>query len=119
MRRVLNVGLFFAFQIGYLEWPNHARFIIQFEYELFSNTQRLLSNLTHPLILVGFVAQMMLLLGIFLKNFNKKINAFSIILLGLIVLLFMIVGCTSANIKIVLSTLPYLVLSSIYFFKIK
>jgi hypothetical protein len=64
-----------AFQIGYMEWPPHnSMFVFQAQYEIFSKTDRLLTNLFHPIILLGLLAQIILLIGAFLPNLNKKIN---------------------------------------------
>ena len=74
MNRLLNIGLLIAFQFCYLEWPNHSMFVYQVEYEIFAKAENLLTNITHPIILLGLINQILLLLGAFLSNFSKKIK---------------------------------------------
>lgn len=116
MRRFVNLLILIAFQIGYLEWPPHnSMFVFQAQYDIFSKTDRLLTNLFHPIILLGLVAQIILIIGAFLPNLNKKINAIGILLLSLLVLLFLLISILSLNLKMFLATLPYLSIT-VYFF---
>ncbi len=120
MRRFVNLLMLIAFQIGYLEWPPHnSMFVFQAQYEIFSITDRLLTNLFHPIILLGLVAQIILIIGAFLPNLNKKINAIGIIGLGLLMLLFLIISILSKNLNMFLATLPYLSLSVYFFWNFK
>ena len=116
MRRFVNLLMLIAFQIGYMEWPPHnSMFVFQAQYEIFSKTDRLLTNLFHPIILLGLVVQIILIIGAFLPNLNKKINAIGILLLSLLVLLFLLISILSLNLKMFLATLPYLSIT-VYFF---
>lgn len=116
MRRFLNLFLFLSFQICYLEWPPHnSMFVFQVQFDIFSKTDHLLTNLVHPIILLGLVAQLLLLFGFFIANFKKKLNAIGILLLGLLVVLFLLISVLSKNITMFLATLPYLILSVYYF----
>lgn len=117
MKRVINLALLIAFLICYLEWPPHnSMFIFMAEYEIFTNTKNWVSNFTHPIILVGFIAQLLLLYSIINKNASHKLNSIAILLLTPLVLLFFVVGLLSFNTKIALSTLPYLMLVVFYFY---
>ena len=115
MNRLLNIGLLIAFQFCYLEWPNHSMFVYQVEYEIFAKAESLSSNLTHPIILLGLINQILLLLGAFLSNFSKKINNMAVLLLSILVLFFFFIGILSLNYKIMASTTPFLILAGIYF----
>lgn len=117
MKRLLNLGLLIAFQFCYLEWPNHSMYVFEAEKEIFTKTENWISNFTHPIILIGLVTQIVLLLGAILPNINSKINTLSVLLLGALVLLFAVVGVLSLNYKIIFSTLPFLILTVIYFVK--
>ncbi len=117
MKQVINLALLIAFLFCYLEWPpNNSMFVFQGEYEIFSNTKNWVSNFTHPLILVGFIAQLLLLYCVFNKKASHKLNSIGILLLTPLVLLFFVVGILSFNTKIALSTLPYLILVVFYFY---
>lgn len=116
MRRLLNFLLFLSFQICYLEWPPHnSIFVFQAIFEIFSKTENLVDNFTHPIILLGLLTQLLLLLGALNPIMNKKINAIGILLLSLLVLLFLLISILSLNLKMFLATLPYLSIM-VYFF---
>ena len=116
MRRYLNLLLFLSFQICYLEWPPHnSMFVFQAIFEIFSKTENIIDNFTHPIILLGLLTQLLLLLGALNPKMNKKLNATGILLLSLLVLLFLLISILSLNIKMFLATLPYLSIT-IYFF---
>lgn len=91
-------------------------FIFEAEYEIFTNTKNWVSNFTHPIILAGFVAQLLLLYGALFQKAHRKLITLGILLLGLVVLLFLIVGILGLNAKIILAALPYLCLSGYYFY---
>lgn len=116
MRRFLNFFLFLSFQICYLEWPPHnSIFVFQAIFEIFSKTENLVDNFTHPIILLGLITQLLLLLGALNPKMNKKINAIGILLLSLLFLLFLLISILSLNLKMFLATLPYLSIT-VYFF---
>lgn len=120
MKRLLNLGLLLGFLCCYLEWPpDNASFIFEAEYEIIAKTQNWGSNFTHPVILAAFLSQLILLYCALKKNAGKKLNHFGVILHGVVVLLFLLVGLLAGNWKIVLSTVPYLVLAVVYFWKSK
>lgn len=120
MRRLLNILLLLTFQLGYMEWPPHnSMFVFQATYEIFSKTDTLLSNLMHLIILLGFLAQLVLLLSAIVPQSNKKINALGILVLGILILLFLLISILSKNLKMFLATLPYLSISVYFFWNFK
>ena len=120
MKRLINLALLIAFQFCYLEWPpNNAMFIFQGELEIFSKTENWISNFTHPIILTGFLTQLVLLLGAILPNFNRKLNTLTVLLLSALVLLFTFIGLLGLNYKIIFSTFPFLILAVIYLVKFR
>jgi len=91
MIKFINLALLLAFQFCYLQWPPHnSMFIFQGEYEIFSKTNHLIDNLTHPIIITGIIAQVFLLLGAIFRNFNQKLNTLGVVLLAALVLLFLL-----------------------------
>jgi len=115
MKRFINLGLLIAFLFCYLEWPpNNSTFIFQGEYEIFTNTKNWVSNFTHPLILLGLIAQLILIYAFISPKVNTKLNHLGVIILTPIVLLFFVVGLLSFNFKIMGSTLPFLALVVYY-----
>lgn len=119
-KRIILLLLLLAFQFCFLEWPpDNGMFMYQVQFDFFSKTKDLLSNLIHPVILTGFVAQLLLIIGWLFLDEKSKISALSVILLGILVFLFFIVGWFSLNYKVILSTLPYLSLLYYYFAHIR
>ncbi len=119
MNRIINLGLLIAFQFCYLEWPNHAMFVCQAEMEIFSKTASLFDNLTHPIILLGLITQIVLLTAVFYEKLNKKLNNIAVLLLSILVLFFFLIGILGWNYKIMASTIPFLILAGIYFTKFR
>lgn len=115
MKRFINLGLLIAFLFCYLEWPpNNSTFIFQGEYEIFTNTKNWISNFTHPLILLGLIAQLILIYAFINPKVSTKLNHLGVIILTPIVLLFFVVGLLSFNFKIMGSTLPFIALVVYY-----
>ncbi len=120
MNRIINLGLLIAFQFCYLEWPpNNSMFLFQAEMEIFSKTASLFDNLTHPIILLGLITQIVLLTAVFYEKLNKKLNNIAVLLLSILVLFFFLIGILGWNYKIMASTIPFLILAGIYFIKFR
>jgi len=118
--RIINLGILLAFSICYLEWGGgNSSFIFQAEYELFSNRDKLLSSLTHPIILAGLIGQILLLYSIFSKKPNRWLNTTGILVLSPVVLLALLAGVLSFNWKMIAAALPFVILSVIYFVKFR
>lgn len=115
MKRFVNLGLLVTFLFCYLEWPpNNSMFVFQGEYEVFTNTKNWVSNFTHPLILLGLLAQLILIYAIINPKIKTKLNHLGVAVLTPIVLLFFMVGWLSFNFKTIGSTLPFLTLVVYY-----
>ena len=120
MNRLLNFGLLITFQFCYLEWPpSNSMFLYQAEFEIFSKTESLFQNLTHPIILLGLLTQIALLTGVFYQKLNKRVNNIAVLLLSILVLFFFLIGILGWNYKIMASTTPFLILAGIYFTKLR
>lgn len=118
MSRFINIALIFAFMLCYTEWgKGYSAFIFQLEYELFFKTANLKDGLSHPLILAGLAGQLSLLYTSFTNGRPVWLNMAGILFLSMIVLLFLLVGILSANVKIILSTLPFISLAVVYFYR--
>jgi hypothetical protein len=114
----INIGLLLAFSICYLEWGGgNSSFVFQAEYELFSSKDKLLSSLTHPIILAGLIGQILLLYSIFSKKPKRWLNTIGILILSPVVLLAFLAGALSQNWKMIAAALPFIILAAIYFLK--
>jgi|WetSurMetagenome_2_1015567.scaffolds.fasta_scaffold237993_2 hypothetical protein len=114
MKKLLPFFIFLSFLICYLEWAGgNSGFIAQLEYDLFRQGIHK-NSFFHPLILLPLVGQILLLVFLFLPN--RRFTIASILLLSVLVVMIFIVGVLAMNFKIILSTLPFIVLSILYIF---
>jgi hypothetical protein len=106
--KLLHIGLLISFQFCLLEWPNHSKFIFEITIDVFKQKQ-LVNTLTHPIILISLITQLIIIASFFFKV-NKKLISICIGLLSIIVLLFLIIGIISKNSLMLLYTFPYILL---------
>lgn len=119
-RKLLNALLLICFSFCYLEWPgNNSSFFYELELTMIRKEGDLLNTLTHPLIFTGIVSQLILLFCIVYPKPLNKLNGIAILALSLLVLFILLVGLLAMNFKIIASVIPFLVLASYYFIKIK
>lgn len=114
MKRVLNFGLLLSFLVGYLEWGTDKNtFIFQAEYELFSKILESPLTFLHPFILVPFCGQILLLYIIIKGDSTKLLTLIALASLGVFMLFLLFIGLLSKNFKIIISTLPFLIMATI------
>ena len=112
--KVLNLLLILTSLFGFLEWGlDNKQFLFQIEFEviikLFTNP----SSVIHPFTLLPLIGQFTLIITLFQKNPNKKATFIGIIGLSILLGAMFVVGLISFNYKIVLSTLPFLIIAII------
>lgn len=110
MKAKLLSGLLILFSLfGYLEWgkENHS-FLFEAEYEvltkLFTDTQ----SVIHPFTLIPLIGQISLLITLFQRNPNKRMTYAGIVCIGLLIGLMFFIGIISMNLKILISTIPFI-----------
>ncbi|MFN8155519.1 MAG: hypothetical protein U0Y08_14595 [Bacteroidia bacterium] len=106
--RWISLGLFLSFLICYFQWGHQSMFLFQMEADVLLSEKRNLHNFSHPLIILPFIGQLLLLVPLFKKNFPLKFILVSNILLSLLVFMVLLSGVLSMNVKMVLSTLPFI-----------
>lgn len=106
--RWISPGLFLSFLIIYFEWSGNRMFLYQMEAELLFTAKRNLQNFAHPLILLPFIGQLLLLIPVFKTDFPLRYILVANVLLGLLVFMVLLTGILSGNIKMVVSTLPFI-----------
>lgn len=80
--------------------------------------KNLLQSITHPVILAGVFGHFSLLYAAFTKNPKLWVELTGAILLGLLVVLFLLSGIFSKNVKMILSDLPFILMSSYYYYRL-
>lgn len=117
-RILINFGLIFSFLLGYMEWPGgNSAFVGQAMYEILFQKQNLAEVITHPVILSGLVGLLALLYAAFFQPWSRFFQVLGIVLLGAVIALILLAGALSLNIKSVVSTLPFMALTALYFYR--
>ena len=110
--KTLNALLFLTSLIGYLEWgTDNKSFIFQMEIEIIIKLFSDVFSVVHPLVLLPILGQILLLFTLFQKKITKKLTAIGILGIGALFLILLIVGVLNINFKIIISTLPFFIIS--------
>jgi hypothetical protein len=121
MQRLLNIALLITFLFVYLDWfHDGAGFIWQVESSMFSELHfhiGLLANAVFLLFILTFIGQALLIVGAIKAHYSKRVTICAVILLNPIVVLVLIMGLLIPDIKIALSTAPFLILVAIFIIK--
>lgn len=110
--KIYNLLLVITSLFGYLEWgkENHL-FLFQAEAEIFKKFFTSPDSVLHPFILLPFAGQILLLLTLLQKQPNRIMTFIGLGCIGILLAFMLFVGCLSLNIKIILSTLPFLIIA--------
>lgn len=110
MKRFLNICLLLTFLLGYIEWgKTHSLFIFQAEAEIFVKGKNDFKTFLHPLILIPFLGQLIILYTIFQKIINRTLSLIGLTFLSILMLLLLVIGILNFNVKITGSTLPFVI----------
>nr|WP_255777939.1 hypothetical protein [Mariniradius sediminis] len=92
-----------------MEWgQGQHSFLFQAEAELFSKLVSNPADVIHPLTVLPLMGQILLLVTLFQKKPSKILTYLGIAGLGLLFGMMVLAGIFGGNIKIILSTLPFL-----------
>ena len=98
--------------LGYLEWSgNHHSFLFQIESELISKLFIDPISVLHPFTVLPLIGQVILIITLFQRTPSKIMTYISIGGLGILLLLMFFIGLMNLNYKIIISTIPFLVVS--------
>ena len=115
-----TILLIIASLIVYLEWGSEQKmFLVQMEYEIILKSLSHPFSILHPFIVLPFIGQMMLIITLLQKNPSKFLTYFGVIGLGLLIAFIFIIGLISFNLKIILYSLPFIILSIYRFLQLK
>jgi hypothetical protein len=109
--KLLNALLLISSFFGFLEWgQNHKMFLFQIEAEIFSKIFKDPLSAVHPFIILPLLGQACLFLTLVQKNPNRILTFMGIGGIGILLALLFLIGCLNMNLKILLSTIPFLTL---------
>ena len=110
--RVLNFLLLATSLCAYLEWGDKQHlFLFQAELILFSKLMHDPLAVLHPMIVLPFIGQVLLLITLFQKKPNWLYTILSLIFLGVLNVFIFVVGLLSLNMKITIASFPFIVIS--------
>ena len=113
-KKLLNLLLVAASLFGYLEWGGgQSVFLFQAEAELFSKAVSDPGAVIHPFTLLPVFGQLALIWTLFQKTPSKALTYAGILGIGLLLGLMFVIGVMGGNVRILASTLPFLVLSAL------
>lgn len=98
--------------IGFLEWgKDNKQFLFQAEGEIVSKLFTDPVSVIHPFTMLPLAGQLLLLITLYQKKPNKIMIFIGIGGLGVLLGLMFVIGLISLNFKILLSTIPFLIIS--------
>lgn len=108
----LNVLLILTSLIGYLEWgKNNKSFLFQAEVEIISKLFTDPLSVLHPFTFLPLIGQLILVFTLFQKSPNRFLTFVGMIGIGILLMLMFAIGAMTLNFYIVLSTVPFLMVS--------
>lgn len=114
----LNIGLILTSLLGYLEWGGgNSIFLVQAEWEIVLKLFTDPMSVIHPFVLLPLIGQLLLVLTLFQNRPGKRLTYWGMAGIGILLVLMFFIGLIGINLKVVLSTLPFLLLS-IYTLKV-
>ncbi len=118
--KILNLLLIITSLFGYLEWGgNNKSFLFESEYTIFRQLFADPKNIIHPFVLFPLFGQLLLLMSIIQKKPNRVLTYIGIACLGLLLGFMFLIGVLSMNFKILISTLPFLTVTTLTIIHLK
>lgn len=113
-KKVLNALLVITSLMGYLEWgQGRSVFLFQAELEMFSKALADPLAVIHPFTLLPVAGQLALLVTLFQREPSRLLTYAGIAGIGLLLGLMFFIGVIDTNLKIALSSAPFLVLAGL------
>ncbi len=113
-RKFLNILLILFSLIGYLEWgTNNSSFLFQAEGEILSKIFSDPASVIHPFTLLPLAGQFSLFFSLFQEIPGKALTYLGIAAIGILFVFMFAIGLISLKFKILISTLPFLIVAFI------
>ena len=114
--KLFIAGVIVSFLFCYLEWGNDkSGFLFQIQYQIIRDN--LWRSLLHPLVILPFLGQVILLMTLLQNNPIKLLVRIGILFESSLALIILIVGLLTLKYRIILSTLPFLFFAVITFIR--
>lgn len=110
--KLLNLLLIVTSLFGYLEWgKDNSSFLFQAEGEILAKLFRDPQSVAHPFTLLPMLGQLLLLITLFQKKTGKLLTFSGLGGIGVLLVFMFLIGLISLNLKIIASTLPFVILA--------
>ncbi|MBK8192733.1 MAG: hypothetical protein IPK76_05895 [Lewinellaceae bacterium] len=110
--KILNALLILSSLVGYLEWgKDNKLFLFQAEAEIISKLIDNPLSVLHPFTVLPFVGQILLLITLFQQKPGRILTYVGIGGIGILLALMFVIGLITLNVKVLASTIPFLVLA--------
>lgn len=107
-KKIALLCLWLSFFFGYLEWGgDQSAFIFETAYEVLFREGDKAATFSHPFVLAPFAGQLLVLVAVFQKQPKRLLVWAGIGLMGVLMLMLIVAGALSLNVRILLSTLPF------------
>lgn len=107
----LHIWLVLTSMIVYLEWGGgNQSFLVEAEKELFIKLWSDPLSVLHPFTVMPLLGQFLLLASLFMKNPPKWLSWLGMVCIGILVFFILFVGLLSGSIKIIGSTIPFVLI---------
>lgn len=111
-QKLLNLGVIVTSLMGYLAWgKDNNMFLFQMEAEIVEKLSSSPGSVLHPLIVLPLFGQLLLVITLFQARPGKWLTYAGIACLGLLLGFMFIIGIIGFQYKILLSTLPFLIVA--------
>jgi len=110
--KILIISLIITSLFGYLEWSGNSHsFLFEAERELLIKLISDPVSALHPFTILPLIGQIVLLITLFQKKPSRFLTYSGLIGLGILLGFMFIIGVISINYKIIISTVPFLIVS--------
>lgn len=110
--KALNALLILTSLMGYLEWGKDNRvFLLQAEGQILLRLINEPVAVAHPFTVLPMIGQLILLITVFQKKPGKILTYIGISGIGILLAFMFVIGLISLTIKILISTLPFLIIA--------
>lgn len=111
--KILNALLIVSSLLGYLEWGNaNSSFLFEAEWEVVKGLIANPGSVAHPFTIIPLVGQLLLFISLFQKKPSCTLTYSGIACLGLLLGLIFLIAIMGFNLKILASTLPFILLAA-------
>jgi len=111
--RILSLLLLLTSGLGYLAWgrDQHA-FLFQAEAEVFRHVASRRDALTHPLVLLPLLGQVLLLITVLMSRPKRLLMYVGIGAIGILLLMILVIGLLVRDTRMIFSTVPFWIVVS-------